>query len=641
MALVLMGLLPGAAMAALWLAMPAEDGPGDRTLRAGVWFGTLLWALTEALSAFGMVKRGPLTVCWAGVGLMAVGMALLRRRVATGAMRWPKLDPLSMVCAGTASVILVLTAVTAAFSPPNSADAMAYHLPRVVYWAEQGSVRFFPTPYLNQIMLQPLAEYLMLHTYVLAGGDGLANFGQWLASLVSVVGVARIAAEWGAGVRAQAMAALFCATLPAGILAGSGAKNDYVLAMWLVTAVYFALRFARSGRRAEAALMGAALGLALLTKATAYLFAPWVLAAAIGGRARGRRRRLLPGIAIAMLCAAAVNAPHYARNYRLSGSILGFDSAQGNGFFRWRNERFGWKETLSNVMRNASEQLGGRSRRWNDWIGTTVEDLHRRLGMDVNDPATTWRWTVFAAPRNSNHEADAPNRCHLGILTIAAMLLWWRAARRRECEMPWYALALVGGFVAFCAYLKWQPFQARLFLPLFVLGAPLAAVFGETGRGRARWVWWGAQAAFCLLLVDGARHPVLDNWVRPLRGPRSVLRTPRVEQYFSDMGQWNNAAAYRDSVAALAASECEVVGIDIHDLQLEYPLQALLRLKRPSVMFVHTGVQNASARYQPPVAASPCAVVCLDCAGDTARLALYSGFPDTQTIGRFVIRSGR
>jgi hypothetical protein len=312
--------------------------------------------------------------------------------------------------------------------------------------------------------------------------------------------------------------------------------------------------------------------------------------------------------------------------------VLGSDSAFGDQRFRWPNESFGWKQTASNALRNASEQLGARSEAWNRGVYNFVLAAHRLLGMDPNDPATTWRWTVFAPPRNANHEADAPNRLHLAILLAMACLLAWRAIRGRDRERAIYALSLALAFLAFCAYLKWQPFMARLFLPLFVMGAPLVSTI------RPLWI----QAVLCILLLDSARRPALENWVRPLKGPHSVLTTPRDVQYFADMTQWRDDwPAYSASVAEIEKSGCgvsgAVIGIDIANFQLEYPLQALLRERNPQIKFEHTGVENASSRYRQPVDSAPCAVVCLHCVGDEHRLSLYRAFPTAVPEGRFAV----
>ena len=579
----------------------------DVFLRVLVLFGTSLLLITEILSAGDLIRRTPLLACW----LLIVTAALIWIAVGRPSLRIPRpqlqADPITLLCAAGIVSILALTAVTAAFSPPNSSDAMAYHMPRVVYWAEQGSIRFFPTPFFNQIMLQPLVEYFMLHTYVLSGGDRFINFVQWFASLASIVGVSSVAKLLGADTRGQALAALFCATIPAGILASSGAKNDYFMAMWLVAAVYFGLRL-------NAAFSGLALGLALLTKATAYLFAPWLLVAVF---ARAKRTKVV----LMLTCAVLVNAPHYIRNYNLSGSIMGFDSAHGDGYFRWRNETFGWKQTVSNMLRNASEQLGGRSEHWNQGVYDAVIGAHRWLGIDPHDPVTTWRSSTFSKPINANHEANAPNRWQLAILVVVALF-----AVRDQRRLS-YALALLAGFVSFCAYLKWQPFQARLLLPLFILGSPLVSQ-----RPGAL-----LQLALCVFLLNNARPYVFENWIRPLKGPRSVLQVPRDVQYFSDLREWKNEASYWTTVDLLGRTGCQTIGIDISTLTLEYPLQALLRARNPNILFVHTGVQNVSTRYAPPVNTPPCAVACLDCIGDTNRLALYSNFRKMTQVAKFAI----
>ncbi len=408
---------------------------------------------------------------------------------------------------------------------------MAYHLPRVIYWAQQRSVAFFPTPYLNQVMLQPLAEYAMLHLYLLVGGDHLVNLVQWFGCATSVLGVSLIAMHFGAGRRGQILAALFCATLPNGILQASGAKNDYVLSAWLVAAVWFVL----DGESPIQA--GLALGLAIGTKATAYLYAPPLIVAVLI-----LTRPNLRSLAIVAACALSLNLPQFARNIDLSGSPLGFDSAQADGKYRWRNETFGFKQTASNLLRNSTEQLGARNDRWNQWLYNTAVSLDRRMGVDANDPATTWPDAPYRVPRNTNHEADAGNRWHLLILVVCFAVLL-----RRPGPLFLYSASLVAGFVLFCFYLKWQPFMARMFLPLFVLASPIAGVLGEKIRPPI------LQALLCLFLLNNARQYLFENWVRPLKGSNSLLRTSRDENYFSDMSQWNNRETYFEAADAIAA----------------------------------------------------------------------------------------
>jgi len=129
--------------------------------------------------------------------------------------------------------------------------------------------------------------------------------------------------------------------------------------------------------------------------------------------------------------------------------------------------------------------------------------------------------------------------------------------------------------------------------------------------------------------VNNARPALFQNWTRPLKGPHSLWTSSRDEDYFRDMGQWDNRASYMESVDRMARSGCDLVGLDISRNTLEYPFQALLRELRPRVRFVHAGVPGTAER--------PCAVLCLDCAGDEKKMAMYSGVGTPVQIGHFLL----
>jgi hypothetical protein len=176
-----------AALLCLLSPFLGREGWRDAALRAFVLFGAAVALLTETLGALAALRRGPLLLAWCALSLAAV----IRRSRQSPPIARPGLLDAALV-AGIAAVALVIGA-TAWLSPPNSADAMAYHLPRVLYWAQAASVDFFPTSYYNQIMLPPLAEYFMLHTWVLSGGDRAVNLVQFFGFLGSVIGTSLIA----------------------------------------------------------------------------------------------------------------------------------------------------------------------------------------------------------------------------------------------------------------------------------------------------------------------------------------------------------------------------------------------------------------------------------------------------------------
>jgi hypothetical protein len=573
----------------------------DTFLRTLVWLGLSAVLITEALGLLHLLRPIPIAICWC-----AALVVILRSFSKTRLDRRQKAIVCPTVFEGAIAVVIAVIsatiALTAILYPPNSADAMAYHMPRVVYWAQAHSVFFFPTPYLNQIMLQPMTEYVMLHTYLLTGGDHLINLIACGAFVGAVVGVSAIGGALGLSSRGQAIAALLAATLPNAILQASGAKNDLMLALWLVCAVY-------SAAKGDAMFLGLSVGLALATKGTAYLFLPpMLLALGIW------KRRQLAWIAAGVVL---LNGLQYARNLQLSESPLGFDSAQGDGLYRWRNSHLSTGALVSNLLRNTSEQLGGRSPSWNTGVFNDVLWAHRALGLNPNDPDTTWPFATFSAPVNANHEANANNRWHLLLFVIAGMV----AMRNRRWGA--YAGGLICAFLLFCLYLRWQPYLARLELPLFVLAAPLGAWALECLRPT-----WLALLP-CAFLLSGARLPLIQNWTRPLKNATGT----RTERYFNDMVYWDNRASYLAAAAGVRKSGCQVVGLDINQNQLEYPIQALL----PGAFFEHTGVENPSTRYADPHNPRPCAVVCLDCAGIQKRLDLYRDFGQPLEFGRFLV----
>jgi hypothetical protein len=120
---------------------------------------------------------------------------------------------------------------------------------RVAHWAQAGSLGHYPTGIERQNLMPPGAEIGILHTYLLAQGDRLAIFPQWLAMVGSLIAAGALAQLLGATRPGQWLAAVFVATLPMRIAQATSTMTDCVVA-WAACVAFEALSlFAIGGIR--------------------------------------------------------------------------------------------------------------------------------------------------------------------------------------------------------------------------------------------------------------------------------------------------------------------------------------------------------------------------------------------------------
>jgi len=549
-----------------------------------------LQSLTGTLTATGSAIAWALA---AGLGLALAQRAHRGASVAPGEPGTERLADLVPV-----GIFLALSGFLALVSAPNSYDGLTYHLVRVENWIQQGSLRPFAAHDTRQLFMPSWPEYAMVQFRLLSGGDRFANLVQWIGFAGAAGGAALLARALGGGRRAAVIAAGLVATLPMAVAQASGTQTDLVAACWAVATCAFGYRLLGDSPRAGNALLSAlALGLATATKQTAILFGGAALLPAVGVLVWRRGRRLaVAWMAASVLAAAVLAGPQLARNQMVFGNLRGDPLWLDNMVMTAK----GPNQVLGNMLRNLSVHFGTPWDGLNRAVVAGVADVSHAIGVDPSDRRTTWDAPFRPVPW-STHEEFAANPVHL-LIILGCCVALLRKKTPGVCLL--FVAALLVGFVAFAALLKWQIYSSRLQTPLFVLALAGAAVALERAPG------WATRALLGLLTLIALPDALL-NYTRPLltlpRGavtPRpSVLSVPRNLQYFLYMPSLG--LAYRDVALRIAPGSCNDVGVRAFPDEWEYAVRALARNAGSDARFRNVDVTNASARFA-QVSGPPC-----------------------------------
>jgi hypothetical protein len=577
----------------------------ESALSASLVWGLLASVITEFLSVFRSIGLWETSGLWG----LSVGVALIflirvkkgaqGRNIRTYLAGIPRFE-LSLL-AGIGA-IMITVGVIAWISPPNNWDSMTYHMSRVVHWIQNRSVANYPTHILRQLFQPPWSEFAALNFQILSGGDRLANLIQWSTMIGTALGVSLLAQQFGAGSRGQVFAAAISTTIPMGILQGSSTQNDYAVSFWLVCFAYFAILLKERGQTLYSLAAGAGLGLSFLTKSTAYIFAfplmVWISLSLI----RSRQARGFLQIILIVAAALIINTGQYARNYELFGNPLG--PGDDGDSLKFSNDIFTLSSITSNLIRNIGLHLATPSNRVNAVLERGIYELHNVIGIDPNDKRTTWPDTEFHVDDFAwLHEDMAGNPLHLLLIIVSIPLLILQ--RREDRDPVYWFVCLTAAFILFSLYLRWQPWNSRLQLPLFILWSPLMGLL--LSRIRAQWI-----ANLCIVLLLSAAIPyLLYNSNRPMMGRQSILLTSRTKLYFRHRPSLYQP--YLRSVRFLSNSQCSEIGLMLARDDWEYPFWVLLGEDSKRALHIeHVNVTNVSQiKYEeyPFNVFTPCAVI--------------------------------
>jgi hypothetical protein len=603
-------LLPVSFFTLLFFVLRKNDSDAEwrpAFLAAAIGTGAVLTVIAEGLSLLHLLNVSFVAGGWILAGGLLAGLRWqeLRRPAAVPIFPLPNWKTLSLadgIWPAAAALIALALGAVAISASTDTWDSLTYHMPRVLHWIQNGSLDFYPTHILRQLHQNPWAEYAVLHAQLLSGGDRFANAVQWLAMAGACIGVSLLAKKLGANTRGQSLAAFAAATLPMGLMQATSTMTDYTAAFWLVTAAYFLLRLEDEPRAGTALTAGGALGLALLTKATNYLFVfPFLIWAAVV-LLRRLGWRSIPPLVIAGVTAVALNLGFFSRNVGLYGNPLGPGTEGENSY---TNEVFYPIAVASNVVRNLALQIGTPFPAVNSFIESGINFLHRAAGFSSSDPRTTWSPYHFHVPALSYYDDDAGNPLHLILLFVCSIfILIFKKEHKKGVA---FLVAIGAAFLLFCSVLKWQPWNSRLHLPLFVLGAAVIGLALSNLRPRRAWI---VHAAMLALLI-GALPGVVNNPSRPMIGSANVFSVPREQQYFANL-PWQYEP-YAGAAQQAAAGGCTSIGLILGANDWEYPLWVLIHGISGSIRIEHVDVRNVSQRTaasDPGYSAfQPCSVI--------------------------------
>lgn len=424
-------------------------------------------------------------------------------------------QPVAISLLGSAIAYLFLQAV---LLPPSSWDALTYHLPRVLLWAQNQHL------FLRDFIIAPQAAFpvgsdILFHLFLRVQTDyGLGIFS-WLSYIAILFATYTLSRPRVNGTVALTTA-IVVASLPEVVYQATATKNDIVLVAVALAAVVWADRWLRFPEATSLIGFGLTLCFGVAVKTSFVLFAAFFGVLWLTLVIQQAKGKILLQLLVqrwywvaAMVPIAIVLSQSwlFLDNYRQFGSWL------GPARFAIDNKNHqGWVGAIANLGRYSFQVvhlLAPIDLGWESMTGWKLTAMLQSVYDLFLDP-------LLGDAGRSQISREFPFKIHwqpqedtswFGPLGLFLVLPSMARCIVKSKELPRVmALVAVGITLVICYQIGWSPWKSRFFSIVFVLGGVCVAVcLPQQQRGLLRIIRAFSLIILCYACLYNVQKPLL------------------------------------------------------------------------------------------------------------------------------------
>lgn len=566
-----------------------------------------LYVVTEVLSLFNNMARTSLSLAWfiydISILVLFFGKMLkchFWKNIFEVKNIRNKTSLFSVLCVGLFAAFIVMMISLAYKIVPYNWDSMVYHLPRIVYWAENKSIAHFAVSDTRLLGSPVLAEFVNLNVYILAdGNDSYFNMLQCCSFLVNAILIYAISRRIGCSKGFALFALILFISTPIAFAESVTTQVDEFATLWLLIFVYLVLNYIIVEKLPCLSLRGivdfivialcAAFG--YLSKPTVIiamiLFSLWMLIVCV------RRKEKIKKIIIYYLLTISISlfviSPEIIRNL-ISFNFIS-DPWQGKGQLIYTSDL---RYILISFLKNLFFNLP--SKYWTNLsslLSDIVYSLAYRMGINPNAETISECGKEFVLSIPGTLDCDGA----ISPIPVASMLfcivlsLATVVKKKKIKAFNGYTTTSFISFFVMCAIIRWEPWIGRYLIAYLALLCPAIAfqislISGCEKKDKIKGFICGILFTMCIT--------TLTDLVKNTSAIAIQMESSsRDNNYY-----YVNSSAYEEYKCLLDYldnDKYKSVGISVQNNYL-YPI--INRLFNKGVSFKNVNIQNSTSKYE-------------------------------------------